>query len=148
MLTLENVKDLGPKEIPYGNKYFRISSKHSLAAYTTAQGNCKHCYLDNIKSIKPKEDIESLNKILARKLTFSINITSVDTALKWCEVFKLIDFMCIPTGYSTGFQYHAIFLTNDTNYTSYSNYKQRIKEQPDAEERLKDLIKTLPEKKK
>lgn len=100
--------------------------------YTTASGNCKHCHINNIGYSLHDNNYEATCERLDElfksvgKLTFGVNLTNTTALDNLKKKFTMISCQSIPTGYNTGYQHHAIFLTNYDSYSGYAGYKARI----------------------
>tara|TARA_R110000823_G_scaffold301535_1_gene422542 strand:- start:151 stop:687 length:537 start_codon:yes stop_codon:yes gene_type:complete len=113
---------------------------YSSFRYVTSFQNCKHCHIDSIGPCLGGGDGTETSDLIDHimqgfgKLTFGVNVTNTKYLKVLEKRFTLISVSKIPTGYHTEFQYHAIFLGNNTQYSSYGAYKARIERQLKSEE--------------
>jgi hypothetical protein len=115
------------------NSTFRYTIKfknYAQIEYSDAIGNCKHCYLDSTTNFLHNIDKENVKKLdeffnAVTKVTFNINVNNLQLVNNLKKHYQLIVCNEIPTGYGTGFQYHAIFFTNSSTRGN-DMYKKRF----------------------
>lgn len=124
---------------PKMGDFVYVVQDYTSFTYKDANGNCKHCYLDNMSSLcytlkdadekKQAEILELFKSIfdVNSKVTFGVNLTRMEYIETLKKHFTLISCVEVPTGYgSRQKQYHAIFFTNSMARDYGGTYRDRL----------------------
>lgn len=131
-------RDMKPSsygKLPISDIYTLKLSHYKFVLINNVRSNCKAWSIDNISEALSFSSSEALYKISAfmnsraGALIFTVNVTHLKYIKILSEKFKLIGMSEVPVGYNKGFQYHAVFLTNNSEYSNYAYYKARCEEE-------------------
>ena len=128
VVGIEGIKELKYRDFNSNTLYIKLAN-YTAFYYNSSYGNCKHCVLNGISNVKlTDKNVEILNALFEKtcKLCFTINVTQKNIIDDWSKHFKLISIQKVPIGYYDGYQYHAMFFTNNKQYSSRKDYIKRV----------------------